>query len=133
MQPTIVVVDDAPMMVRLVGQYLKVLGVRTLNCHNSVIAYHVIAHSRPQAVILDINMPEVDGIEVFQQLRADPVTRPIPVIFFTLSDEPLWERLPHFETQDGYVVSKMNLTSLTERVRQVLACHSGYERQALGR
>lgn len=128
---TIVIVDDAPMMLRLVGQSLKVLGAKTLNCHNGAIAHRVIAQARPQLVILDLNMPEVDGIEVFQQLRADPATRTIPVIFLTVNDEPLWERLPNFEAQDGHVFSKMNLSGLAERVQEVLGTHTGCRQTAI--
>jgi CheY-like chemotaxis protein len=128
---TIVIVDDAPMVLRLVGQYLKVLGVKTLNCHNAAIAHRVIAQARPQLVILDINMPEVDGIEVFQQLRADPATRTIPVIFLTVNDDILWERLPNFEAQGGSIFSKMNLAGLAERVQQVLGNRNGYRQTAI--
>src|SRR6187397_2001618 len=122
---TIVIVDDAPLMLRLVGQYLKGLGVKMLYCQNGAIAHRVIEQARPQLVILDIRMPEVDGIEVFQQLRADPATRAIPVIFLTVHDETLWERLPDFEAQQGYIFSKMNLSGLAERVQEVLGSPNG--------
>jgi CheY-like chemotaxis protein len=102
-----------------------------LDCHESPIAFQLIAEVRPCAVILDINMPEVDGIDIFNRLRSDPVTRAIPVIFLTANEDPLWERVPNFETQGAHLVSKLNLECLPDHVRALLTCPARDDRPAI--
>ena len=128
MEPTIVVVDDAPVVLRLVSEYFHAAGLKTLGCPDGSKAYCLIARVAPHVVILDISMPGVDGIEVFHQLRADPATRQIPIIFLATSDEQLWERLPNFDTLGVQIVSKLLLSTLPARVRQVLAARAPQER-----
>jgi putative two-component system response regulator len=86
-KPLILVVDDAPQNLSLMDDLLsdnfqvKVApnGIRALK----------IAHGSPQPdlILLDIMMPDMDGYEVCQRLKADPVTRDIPVIFLTAKSE----------------------------------------------
>ncbi len=80
---TILVVDDAPENLRLLGEVLQphylvraaTSGERALTVAAS--------EPRPDIVLLDIMMPDMDGYAVLERLRADPVTRGIPVIFVT--------------------------------------------------
>lgn len=79
--PLVLVVDDEPPMVELVCDCLEDAGIAAMGCAQSSDAYASIAQYRPALVILDVQMPEVDGLKVFRQMRADPALRETPVIF----------------------------------------------------
>lgn len=86
-KPTILIVDDSPLNIQILGKSLKEdydLKVAT----NGEEALRI-AHSekKPDLIILDIIMPEMDGYEVCKQLKASTVTREIPVIFITAMSE----------------------------------------------
>ena len=82
-RPTILVVDDTPDNLSLMGDLLKD-EYRIKVANNGVKALRVArAENPPDLVLLDVNMPEMDGYEVCRQLKADKSTRGIPVIFLT--------------------------------------------------
>ena len=85
----VVVVDDEPPIVDVVCDVLHDEGFTTVSCQHGREAYSCILQSRPELVILDIQMPEVDGIQVFRQVRAEPRTQHIPVMFFTATSHIL--------------------------------------------
>ncbi len=85
-QPTILIVDDTPENLSVLGELLqRDYRVRAANSGRRAIQ---IAHSQPtpDLILLDVMMPEMDGFAVLAQLRADPATRDIPVIFVTAMD-----------------------------------------------
>ncbi len=84
-------VDDSGVMRRIIGRTVEVLGYGFLEAGNGVEALEVIArnHEDIALVILDVNMPEMDGFEVLARLKADPVLKAIPVMMLTTeADRP---------------------------------------------
>ena len=76
---TVLIVDDDPAIVELVEMALDDRGYRVLSAVDGVAV--AMAHDqRPDVILLDINMPVMDGAEVSQRLRADPLTAAIPII-----------------------------------------------------
>lgn len=86
---TIVVVDDSPMIHRLVQIRLKDLGLRVHAVENGEDGLAAIALQKPDLILLDVGLPDIDGFEVCARLKADQSTHDIPVIFLTGSDESL--------------------------------------------
>ncbi len=84
----ILVVDDDELMVELIADPLLDEGheVRTALCGED--ALDEIARKRPAMVILDMNMPGIDGYAVARRLRADPATARLPIIAVTGHDGP---------------------------------------------
>ncbi len=80
---TILVVDDQPINVQLLKRKLEREGIRVLTAYNGVEALAAVTQDRPDLILLDVMMPDMDGIEVCQRLQADEATRSIPVIFIT--------------------------------------------------
>src|SRR5262245_43730974 len=70
-------------------------------------------------VLLDINMPGMNGIEVLRQLKADPETRPIPVIMVTTSDDPAEIRHCYALGCTAYMTKPLDPASLVDVARQV--------------
>ncbi|RYU58560.1 two-component system response regulator [Methylolobus aquaticus] len=85
---TLLLVDDVPENLQVLGALLSDAGyrVKVANCGQAALHY-ARREPIPDLVLLDVMMPDVDGYEVFERLRADPVTRNIPVIFLTGLDE----------------------------------------------
>jgi len=81
--PTVLVVDDEPLnlavMSRLLQPHYRVLGARSGQAALALLQ----GGERPELILLDVMMPELDGYAVLQKLRAEPAWAPIPVIFVT--------------------------------------------------
>jgi DNA-binding response OmpR family regulator len=83
----ILVVDDNPDTLLIVEKILKQAGY-SVTCKESGKETLEAAKSvNFDLILLDIGMPEMDGFEVFRQLKKDPTTKDIPVIFLTIKDE----------------------------------------------
>lgn len=82
-------VDDSGVMRRIIGRTVEVLGYGFLEAANGVEALEVIArnHEDIALIILDVNMPEMDGFELLARIKADPVFKPIPVMMLTTESE----------------------------------------------
>ena len=119
---TVVVVDDDRMIVEVVCDVLEDEGIPTSGCPYGRRAIACIREKQPKVVILDVQMPEVDGIHLFRLLRADPTTRSLPVIFFTANAYKLQERLPDYEAQGATLLPKpFDMDKLIDAVTQALA------------
>src|SRR5688572_21107195 len=122
MSATAVVVDDEPAIVEVVCEALADAGIHTEPCYHGNEAYSYIRRAQPGVVILDIQMHGHDGIEVFRQMRGDPITAAIPVIFFTANSQKLLERLPNYRELGAVLLPKpFNITRLVTLVEQALA------------
>ena len=83
MASKILVVDDQPINVQLLKRKLEREGMQVATAFSGREALDLIATDRPDLILLDVMMPEMDGIEVCQRLQANPETKMIPVIFIT--------------------------------------------------
>ncbi len=81
--PKILVVDDQPINVQLLKRKLEREGLGVTAAYNGLEALNLIAKDKPDLILLDVMMPDMDGIEVCQRLQADEETRSIPIIFIT--------------------------------------------------
>ena len=77
------VVDDTPANLKLLQEMLQAKGYRVLAFPGGKIALSAAAKSPPDLILLDINMPEMDGFEVCRRLKADKALKEIPVIFLS--------------------------------------------------
>ncbi|MBK6850154.1 MAG: response regulator [Burkholderiales bacterium] len=85
-QPTILIVDDSPENLSVLGELLRD-DYRVRAANSGVVALRLAALApTPDLIVLDVMMPGMDGYEVLDRLRADPVTREVPVIFATSLD-----------------------------------------------
>jgi two-component system sensor histidine kinase/response regulator len=81
--PFILVVDDQPINVQLLKRKLEREGIRVATADNGIEALDLVKKERPDLILLDVMMPDMDGIEVCERLQASDDTRGIPVIFIT--------------------------------------------------
>ena len=81
--PKILVIDDQPINVQLLKRKLEREGLDVIAAHTGQDGLKMIAGDKPDLVLLDVMMPDMNGIEVCQKLQASDETRAIPVIFIT--------------------------------------------------
>ena len=82
-----VVVEDDRRSLELVTLYLEGAGVRVVAAHDGLQGLAAVREHRPAAVVLDIRLPGMDGWEVLEALKSDPVTASAPVVVVTMLDE----------------------------------------------
>jgi DNA-binding response OmpR family regulator len=114
---TIVVVDDEPNIADLVDLYLAREGFRVLKTGTGEGGLQAVRQHRPRLVVLDVGLPDLDGLEVCKRLRA---TSKIPVIFLTARDSEV-DRVVGLELGgDDYLTKPFSPAELVARVKAVL-------------
>ena len=84
----ILVIDDDENIVRILTLYLRSKGYDVVSCKSGSRALSVFTDTKPDLVLLDVLMPEMDGFEVMRQIRANAQWADIPVIFLTADVSP---------------------------------------------
>jgi PleD family two-component response regulator len=85
----LLLVDDTPNNLRLLSAMLTEQGYEVRRVVNGQMALKTAQANPPDLILLDIKMPDMNGYEVCQRLKMDPVTQDIPVIFISALDEVL--------------------------------------------
>lgn len=86
--PRILIVDDVEVNRFVLRDIISDMGYQPILTENGIQALKVVNRIKPQLIILDIAMPEMDGYEVCQKIKEDASTRNIPIIFISAFDEP---------------------------------------------
>jgi two-component system, OmpR family, alkaline phosphatase synthesis response regulator PhoP len=114
---TIVVVDDEPNIADLVGMYLEREGFRVLQAATGEAALQANAAHRPRLIVLDVGLPDVDGLEVCKRIRQ---TSQVPIIFLTARDGEVDRVLGLELGADDYLTKPFSPAELVARVKAVL-------------
>jgi two-component system, OmpR family, response regulator len=115
--PFVIVVDDEAAARDMVGDYLRMHGFRTELCDGGRSLRTALAKERPDLVVLDLNMPEEDGLSVLRHIKA---TGDVPVIMLTATASPI-DRIVGLEIgADDYLAKPCELRELVARIRSVL-------------
>jgi DNA-binding response OmpR family regulator len=116
-QGTIVVADDESNIAELVDLYLTRAGYRVVTAASGQAALDAIEAARPRLIVLDVGLPDIDGLEVCRRLRR---TSSIPVIFLTARDGEV-DRILGLELgADDYITKPFSPAELVARVKAVL-------------
>jgi len=117
MTQKILVVDDEPEIVKLVRAYLEAAGYQVVTAKNGREALLVTRHEKPDLIILDLTMPEMDGLEFTRRVRQEKNT---PIIMLTARVEET-DRIIGLELgADDYVPKPFSPREIVARVRAVL-------------
>src|SRR5690349_11341112 len=114
---TVLVVDDEPNIADLVELYLSREGFRVVKATTGEAGVKAFAEHRPRLVVLDVGLPDIDGLEVCRRLRQ---TSTIPVIFLTARDGEVDRVLGLELGGDDYVTKPFSPAELVARVKAVL-------------
>ena len=117
----ILIVDDNPVNLRLLVQILTAKGYKVRPVPNGKLAISTSQASPPDLILLDINMPHMDGYEVCQKLKADPQTADIPVIFISAYNNAI-DKVKAFEVGGvDYISKPFQVEEVLVRVKNHLA------------
>lgn len=119
---TIVVVDDEPNIADLVDLYLRREGYRVVKAATGAEGLRAVTDHRPRLVVLDVGLPDIDGLEVCRRLRSGST---IPVIFLTARDMEIDRVLGLELGADDYVTKPFSPAELVARVKAVLRRSDG--------
>jgi two-component system alkaline phosphatase synthesis response regulator PhoP len=122
---TIAIVEDEPNIVELVKYNLDREGYHTVSAKTGKEGLELVRQELPDLVLLDLMLPEIDGISVCKLLRADPQTKFIPIIILTAKSEEADRVLGLEIGADDYVTKPFSPRELVARIRAVLR-RSGY-------
>jgi two-component system, sensor histidine kinase and response regulator len=116
MKPLILIVDDTPKNIQVLGNILHDKGYNLCVATSGFQALESIKIDVPDLILLDIQMPEMDGFEVCKRLKSNANTKEIPIIFLTAVIEP--EKIVHgFDLGAvDYIIKPFNIVELTARV-----------------
>lgn len=121
MKPRILVVDDEPDALEILGFKLKEAGYIPLFAKDGTKALAAARDERPALIVLDLMLPEVDGLEVCKILRRDPATAMIPIIMLTARAAEM-DRVIGLELgADDYVTKPFSPRELVLRIKKLLA------------
>lgn len=104
-RPSILIVDDLPNNLRLLSIMLTEKGYQVRKAINGQMALNTVRSLIPDLILLDINMPDLNGYQVCEQLKADEKTREIPVIFISALDDVL-DKVKAFQVGGVDYISK---------------------------
>jgi DNA-binding response OmpR family regulator len=79
----ILVVDDEPEIVKMIVKIMEARGHRVSTAPDGEAALAAVAAERPDVVVLDLNIPKLDGFEVCKRLKSDAATKTIPIVMLT--------------------------------------------------
>jgi two-component system cell cycle response regulator DivK len=82
---TILIVEDNPMNLKLARDVLEAKGYRVIVAENGECGVALAGAEQPDLVLMDIQLPGIDGVEALQRLRGDPATADTPIVAFTAS------------------------------------------------
>ncbi len=120
MSKLIAVIDDEPDILELVSLHLRKAGFRVEAFLNADGFYRSLAAKTPDLVVLDLMLPDADGLDVCRYLRSEPRLAAIPIIMLTARSEET-DRIVGLETgADDYVVKPFSPKELVARIRAVL-------------
>ena len=121
-QVRVVCIEDEPEMIDLVRLILSRKGFEVIGAPGGQEGLEAIASVKPSLVLLDLMMPDMDGWEVYQRIKADPDTSDIPVIVVTAKAQGIDKMLGlHIAKVDDYITKPFGPAELLSSVEKVLA------------
>lgn len=115
---TVLIVDDDESIRVLVRRYLTNAGYDVLVAEDAIVAGHLIVGGAPDLIVLDVNMPYMDGFEFAAALKADTALPFIPIIFLTVREDG-YDRAMELGAV-GYINKPVDSEALVSMVRRHL-------------
>ncbi len=117
---TILIVDDEQDLLDLIEYNLKQQGFEVLTADNGNRGIQIARDEKPNLVLLDVMMPQMDGIEVCDRMREDHDLKHIPIIFLTARSDEKTEIEGLNKGADDYITKPISTSKLISRIKAVL-------------
>ncbi|MFO1216366.1 MAG: response regulator [Burkholderiaceae bacterium] len=117
---TILIVEDNEKNMKLARDILRAKGYAVLEAVNGLDGVNLALEHRPDLVLMDIQLPDINGIQAFERIRGNPATAKLPVVAFTAS-VTVNDRSRIGEAGfDGFLSKPINLKEFVDTVRRML-------------
>ncbi len=118
----VVYIEDEPEMIDLVRLILGRKGFDVIGAHGGRVGLETVREKSPDLVLLDLMMPDMDGWEVYQLMKADEATKNTPVIVITAKAQSIDRVLGlHIAKVDDYISKPFSPQELVESIEKVLS------------
>ncbi len=121
MVQTILVIDDDHRNLKLVRALLQVSGYRTLEATSGEQGIKLVRDEKPDLVLMDIQMPVMDGLEATEILKADPMTKDIPIVALTAYAMKGDEERIRAAGCDGYITKPIDTKEFSKKISEYLS------------
>lgn len=118
MSKTVMIVEDNELNMKLFHDLLEAHGYRTVETRTGVEAVELARANRPDLIIMDIQLPEISGLDVTRKLKADPELRAIPVVAVTAFAMKGDEERIRAGGCEAYLSKPISVAKFLETVRQ---------------
>jgi len=117
---TVLIVEDNEKNMKLARDVLQAKGYQTLEAVTGEEGVKLAKEKKPDLVLMDIQLPGINGIEAFKQIRGNEATRAIPVIALTASVTPTDRTAISAAGFDAFLGKPINLKEFVETVRRLV-------------
>jgi len=118
--PRVLLADDDPIVLKYLGILLEKNGYDCITATNGIEALEKVRACAPDLILLDVNMPEADGLDVCKQLKSDSSTQHIPIIMVTGSIDKEWRIKGLSAGANDFLTKPIDRSELMVRVRNLL-------------
>ena len=120
MSTKILIVDDEPHMLRVTELSIKKGGYQIVIGRNGKEALELAAREKPSLIVMDVSMPEMDGLTALTQLKANPETAKIPVIMLTVRGQAMARQQAEQSGAAVYLTKPFSPSQLLVEVKRLL-------------
>lgn len=114
----VLIVDDDHIAATSLADMISLLGYDTSVVHGPRQAMQSIITDSPSLILLDLNMPGVNGLEVCRYIKREPSSKDIPVVFISAEDDPSVKKEAKDAGASGYLVKPVDFDGLEEMLLQ---------------
>ena len=119
----ILIVDDNKSDLMLVRRTVEKMGHRVLTAENGKTGYELAKAEKPDLILSDCRMPEMDGVEMCKRIKEDPETKDIPLVFLTNVDTPKTVIECFDMGVDNYICKPINPKLVAAQIRTIFKEH----------
>jgi DNA-binding response OmpR family regulator len=112
----ILIVDDNRDIIELLQRVLRLEGHEVIIARDGLEALQQEAVTNPEFIVLDVNLPRIDGWEVCRRIKAK---RQVPILLLTVRSEPIDIDLSREAGADGHLLKPFDITSFLDRLQQI--------------
>ena len=117
---TVLIVEDNDKNMKLARDVLQAKGYNTLEAVTGEDGVRLAKEKKPDLVLMDIQLPGINGIEAFKQIRADPRTKAIPIVALTASVTPTDRSAISAAGFDAFLGKPINLKEFLDTVKRLI-------------
>jgi CheY-like chemotaxis protein len=117
---TVLIIEDSPVQALMLKGWLEKEGLRVLWARNGQLGIDMALQLLPDVIVLDVEMPEVDGFEACRKIKANIHTGNIPIVMLTVHDEPVMVKELFLQGAVDFIPKDdFSISVLVETLRQL--------------